>query len=184
MMQSHTWTQRGKTSLIVLAAVAVLAVMVLQPEVLASRAQPSAQRNEAIARRFFDEVFNQGKLQVVDEIFARDYVGISSANFGRPIEGPEGIKKFVTMYRTAFPDIHFTFEDIVARGDKVVVRWTTTGTHRGKLLGLAPTGKQMKIIGIGIAHLRQGRIGGSFSQVDMLSLFQQLGAVPPVEQFQ
>jgi predicted ester cyclase len=110
-----------------------------------------ANRNVArIARRFFDEVFNQGNLEIVDEIFAPDYVGYSSAAFGKLIEGPEGIKEFVTMYRAAFPDIHFEFEELIATDDKVVARWATDGTHNGELQGIQPTGRRIRVRGIGM----------------------------------
>jgi predicted ester cyclase len=82
------------------------------------------------------------------------------------------------MYRDAFPDIQFTFEDIIARGDKVVVRWTTRGSHQRELFGTAPTGKQIDVTGIGIAQIVNGRIRVSHSEVNMLSLTQQIGAVP------
>jgi steroid delta-isomerase-like uncharacterized protein len=135
--------------------------------------------NKMIARRFFDDVFNQGDLAKVDQIFAKDYIGYSSANLLRgPIEGPSGIKEFVTMYRQAFPDIHFTFEDVITQGDKVVVRWVTRGTHQRELFGIAPTGKGMAVTGIGIAQIIDGQIRISHSEVNMLSMAQQLGAVP------
>jgi steroid delta-isomerase-like uncharacterized protein len=138
----------------------------------------SAAENRRVARRFFDDVFNKGDLDTVDQIFARDYIGYSSANPSGPIKGPGGIKRFVKMYRNAFPDIHFTFEDIVTRGDRVVVRWTTEGTHRRELFGIAPTGKRMAITGIGIAQIIDGKIRVSHSEVNILSMVQQLGAVP------
>ncbi len=134
-------------------------------------------KNEIIAHRFFDEVFNQGRLSVVDEIFHPQYVGYSSASFTGPIQGREGIKKFVTVYRTAFPDIHFTFEDTLTAGQKVVVRWTTRGTHKGKLMDILPTGKLIDIAGIGIAQIVNGQIFRSLSQVNVLSMMQQLGVV-------
>ena len=138
----------------------------------------AAAESRVIARRFFDDVFNKGDMKTVDQIFAPDYVGYSSANLSRPIRGPAGIKRFVTMYRKAFPDIRFTFEDVIARGDRIAVRWTTTGTHRGALFGIAPTGKKMTVTGIGIAQIVNGRIRVSHSEVNMLGMAQQLGAVP------
>jgi len=134
--------------------------------------------NKTIAQQFFDDVFNKGNLDTVDEIFADDYVGHSSANLRRPIKGPAGIKRFVQMYRQAFPDIEFKFEDILTQDDKVAVRWTTVGTHKGALFGIKPTGKKMTVTGIGIAQIPGGRIGVSFSEVDMLSLVTQLGVGP------
>lgn len=148
----------------------------------AAQPPPRPSNNRDIARRFFDEVFNQGKLEVVDQIFARDYVGHSSASFTGPIRGPEGIKQFVTMYRRAFPDINFKFEQVLTAGDNVIVRWTTTGTHRGPLQKLDPTGKQINVTGIGIAQIANGRIRVSHSQVDVLGIVEQIGAVPRIRQ--
>jgi steroid delta-isomerase-like uncharacterized protein len=138
--------------------------------------------NQEIARRFFDDVFNRGQLEVVDQIFAPEYVGYSSASFNGPIKGPEGIKQFVTMYRKAFPDINFKFEDVLTDGDKVIVRWTTTGTHRGALQKFGATGKTINIAGIGIAQIANGRIRVSHSQVDVLGIVEQIGAVPRIRQ--
>ena len=128
--------------------------------------------------RFFNDVFNEGDIATVDDIFAKDYVGYSSANLGRPIVGQDGIKEFVKKYRQAFPDIHFDFEDVITHDDKVVVRWTTRGTHQRDLFNIAPTGKTMTVTGIGIAQVVDAQIKISHSEVNMLSLVQQLGVVP------
>jgi steroid delta-isomerase-like uncharacterized protein len=135
-----------------------------------------------IARRFFDEVFNKGKLEVVDQIFAPKYIGHSSASFTGPIKGPAGIKRFVNTYRKAFPDIHFKFDDVLTAGSKVIVRWTTTGTHTGELANFAPTGKRISVTGIGIAQIVGNRIRVSHSQVDLLGIVEQLGVVPRIRQ--
>ena len=90
--------------------------------------------NKAIARRIFDEIWNQGKLDVADEIYADNYV-----THGHAVElpsGPAGFKKLVSIFRTAFPDIQFTIEDLIAEGDKVVTRWKNHGTHKGDLMGV------------------------------------------------
>ncbi len=141
-------------------------------------------QNVDVARRFFDDVFNKGQLDVVDEIFAKDYVGLSSASFKGPIKGPAGIKEFVTAYRNAFPDIHFTFEDVLSEKDKIAVRWTTTGTHKGALQGVAATNKKIRVTGIGIAHIENAKIIRSFSQINTLSMLRQLGAGPLPRMFE
>jgi steroid delta-isomerase-like uncharacterized protein len=142
----------------------------------------SEEANRRIARRFFDEVFSRGNLDVIDEIFDPDYVGHSSAAFGKPINGPEGIREFVSMYRAAFPNIHFESEDVIATDDQVVVRWTTEGTHKGDLKGIKPTGKHIRVSGIGVADIVNERIRVSRSEVNMLDMLQQLGAIEPIEQ--
>ncbi len=97
--------------------------------------------NEAIVRRIIEEAFNQGKLGVIDEVISPDYVNIDPAA-PEPIRGPAGMKEMVEGYRAAFPDLKLTINDQVSSGDKVVTRWTATGTHKGDLWGLAPTGSR------------------------------------------
>jgi steroid delta-isomerase-like uncharacterized protein len=149
----------------------------LTPTLIDRRASMPKADNATIARRFFDDVFTKGDLNTIDKIFARDYVGHSSANLGRPIKGRAGIRRFVSMYRKAFPDLEFAFEELLTLDDKVVARWTTRGTHEGELFGIAPTGRQMTVTGIGIAHIVNGQIRVSHSEVNMLSIAEQLGAV-------
>jgi steroid delta-isomerase-like uncharacterized protein len=142
----------------------------------------SAGGKTALARQFFIDVFSKGRLDVVDKTFARNYVGHSSASFTGPIKGFEGIKEFVSTYRTAFPNIRFSFDDILATGNKIVARFTARGTHTGTFLGLPPTGKQMKVSGIGIADVANNVIVRTHSQINVLDMLQQLGVVPPTEQ--
>jgi steroid delta-isomerase-like uncharacterized protein len=137
----------------------------------------NTERNAEIASLFFDDVFNNGNLDVVDQIFAPEYIGYSSATLNGPIEGPEGIKRFVTMYREAFPDIHFEFEDVITTPNQVCVRWTTTGTHEGNLRGIAATGRRIEVRGIGIANIVDQQIRVSHSEVNTLSMLRQLGAI-------
>src|SRR5262245_38371385 len=100
-----------------------------------------SQQNKAIVRRGFEELFNKGQLDVADEVFAKDYVGHDPA-LPKDLHGPQEFKKFVQMYRTAFPDLVCTIEDQLADGDKVVTRFTARGTHRGELMGIPPTGRK------------------------------------------
>ena len=136
------------------------------------------EENKAIVRRAFEEVWNQGKLDVIDEIFAIDYVGHMP---GSPdLHGPKGFKQFVTMNRTAFPDIQFTVEDQIAEGDKVVIRWSSTGTHKGELMGIPPTGVQVTSTGIGISRISGGKAVEDWDNWDALGMLQQLGVIPPM----
>ena len=135
--------------------------------------QVAAEENKALVRRLFEEVWNQGNLDVIDEIFAADYVGHMP---GSPdIHGPEAGKQFVTMFRTAFPDIKFTVEDQIAEGDKGVTRWTYTATHKGEWMGIPPSGVQVALTGISIDRFAGGKIVESWDNLDDLGLFQQLG---------
>ncbi len=140
----------------------------------------STEENKANARRAFEEVMNKGDLSVANEIIATDYVGHAP---GMPdFKGPEGFRQYMTMMRTAFPDIHLTVEDTVAEGDKVVNRYTGRGTHKGELMGIAPTGKQATITGMVISHYVGGKQVEAWVSSDMLGMLQQLGVAPPVGQ--
>jgi len=92
--------------------------------------------------------------------------------------GTAGIKQFISIYRTAYPDTHFTVEDQVAEGDKVATRWTATGTHRGELMGIAPTGKRVTVTGIAITRVTNGKIVETWNNFDALGQLQQLGVIP------
>jgi steroid delta-isomerase-like uncharacterized protein len=131
----------------------------------------------AIARRFFDEVFSEGKLDLVDELFATDYVGHPSGQ-EEANRGPEGVKEYVGGLRRAASDFTVTIEDQVADGDKVVTRWTAQGTHDGELMGIAPTGRTAAITGITIQRLRAGKIVEGWTNWDVMGLLQQLGVAP------
>ena len=135
----------------------------------------STEENKAIVRRIFEEVWNQGNLAAADEFLAADYV---NETLHPPVHGRESDKQLVMMYRTAFPDLHYTIEDLIAEGDKVTVRWTATGTHRGELQGIPPTGKQVTVTGIDIFRCENGKAVEGQSNFDALGMLQQLGVVP------
>lgn len=139
----------------------------------------STEENKAIVRHIF-EGLNKGNLAGVDELVATNYVYHQPS--GEEIKGPEGLKLMVTMYRTAFPDFHFTIDDMIAEGDKVVCRFTGRGTHKGDLMGIAPTGKQVIITGILISRFAGGKEVEAWEIFDMLGMLQQMGVVPPMGQ--
>jgi len=132
--------------------------------------------NKAVVRRVFDEVFNQGKLEVVEEIYAADYVD-HSAPPGFP-PGLGSLKQSVALFRTAFPDLKITIEDMLAEGDKVAVRLTYHGTHLGEFMGIPPTGKSLSEAGIAVDLLKDGKIVEHWVLRDDMSLMQQLGMIP------
>ena len=133
--------------------------------------------NKAIARRLVEEAFNEGKLEVVDELAAPGIVSHDSA-LPEPLVGIDATKASIAAYRDAFPDLKLTVEEQIAEGDLVVTRWTARGTHQGELMGMAPTGKEATVTGITIDRLENGRIAESRTNWDSLGLMQQLGAVP------
>jgi steroid delta-isomerase-like uncharacterized protein len=124
---------------------------------------------KALARRWYEEIWNQGRLEVADEIFAAAYV-----HPGQPVPGPAGVKAHVERYRRAFPDIHFTIEDLLAEGDRVVARLTFRGTHLGPLDGVAATGRRVEVRAIGIFQAQDGRFIRHWGVFDALALRWQL----------
>lgn len=113
--------------------------------------------NEKIIRRYFDEVWNHGKLEVLDEIIDPNYIN-HSPGIPNPPAGPNGLKPIISAIRTGFPDLHFQIEDLVISDNKVAVRCTMQGTHLGDLFGIAPTGKKIKINQMQIEHIKNGKI--------------------------
>ena len=136
----------------------------------------SSDDNKALARRVFDEIMSQGQLRLLDEIFAP---GVVAHDPGRLMRGAGEIKQGFAALRAAFPDLHFTVEDMVAEGDKVAVRYTGRGTQHGAFQGIAPTGKPMSYTGILIWRFADGKIAEHWAAPDLLGLLQQLGALPP-----
>jgi steroid delta-isomerase-like uncharacterized protein len=137
--------------------------------------------NKALVRRFFDEVCNKRQLGLADQFFATNhaYHDPSSPWIG---PGPQGMKELVGVYQSAFPDSHWQVEDMVDSGDTVVTRWTGRGTHSAELLGIAPTGRQVKVAGVWIHRFSGHQIAESWNVWDTLGMLQQLGAVPPLGQ--
>lgn len=143
----------------------------------------SAEENKAIIRRMVEEMFNEGNLDATDDIIARDHVHYDPA---MPEEGhgPEDFKQFVSVYRSAFPDLHVEIEDQVAEGDRVATRWTAAGTHEGELAGIAPTGKRVTTPGMEISRIEGGKVAETWENYDMMGLMQQLGVIPAPEEAQ
>jgi len=135
------------------------------------------EENKAVFRRYVEEVGNEGNLDLADGIFDR-YLAHQSD--GSVLErGPEDVKRFMGEFRKGFPDFHSTIEDMVAEGDQVVTRWTMRGTHQGEFRGIAPTGKQIAVTGIGIFRFSpEGKVIESWDNFDQLGMMRQLGALP------
>jgi steroid delta-isomerase-like uncharacterized protein len=131
----------------------------------------SAEQNAAIARRYYEEVWDQGNLAAIDELVAPGVV----LNDWAP--GLEGLKKVITGTRASFPDLRYPIQDIIAAGDKVVVRFKFQGTHQGAYRGIPATGKAVTYTGIGIWRIADGKLAEHWSNIDLYGLMQQLGAV-------
>jgi steroid delta-isomerase-like uncharacterized protein len=136
----------------------------------------STEENKARSRRFFEEVWGKGNLDVIDELTDPSFVD-HNAPPGLP-PGLEGFKQFVVMYREAFPDIKVTVDDVIAEGDKVVIRWTAQGTNTGPLVGMPTTGKSATITGITIERKVDGKTVEGWNNFDQLGMLQQLGVIP------
>jgi steroid delta-isomerase-like uncharacterized protein len=138
----------------------------------------STEANKAVVIQLYEEVFNKGDLDLADKLIAPDAVNHDPAAPPNIPSGALGVKAVVTMLRNAFPDDHHTIEDLVAEGDKVVVRLTHSGTHQGSFLGLAPTGKHITNTSIHIFRMASGKIVEVWANRDDLGVLQQLGAIP------
>ena len=136
-----------------------------------------SEENKALVGRQTEEVFNKHNPDAVDEIYAPDFVN-HSAPPGMPNDR-EGFKALIGMYLGAFPDLKVTSDFLVAEGDEVVNRWTTTATHSGELMGIPATGKRIKMTGIDIFRVAGGKIAELWTEADQMGLMQQLGVVPP-----
>jgi predicted ester cyclase len=139
----------------------------------------SAEENKAVVRRYV-ETWSKGKeaaMASIEDLYAPDYVMHGSGVF--PDLDRAGMKQMGDkVVYTAFPDAHWVADDLIAEGDKVVLRYTFHGTHQGDLMGIPPTGKQVRFTGIEIVRIKDGKFVESWFNNDMLGLMQQLGAVP------
>jgi steroid delta-isomerase-like uncharacterized protein len=138
----------------------------------------SAKEIKALERRLYEEC-NKGKaaaMAVIDELYATDLVYHSST--GRDIRGVKDYKQHVSDMYSAFPDFHFTIDDMVVEGDKVAVRFTATGTHKGEFRGIPPTNKKVTMWEIQIDRVAGGKFVEGWSRYDTLGLMQQLGLIP------
>ena len=129
-----------------------------------------------LAQRIADEVWTQHKLDVIDEVIASDFVGISPTD--GEFRGPAGFRQLVERYISAFPNATMRITESVAEGDMIASHWTATGTHTGELMGIAPTGRDVTVEGTQFDRIRDGKIVESHGLFDALGLLQQIGAVP------
>jgi len=155
--------------------------LLMQIGVIPAPPQPAPattpEHNKAIARRYFDVLMNQGRLEIIPDLLTPDFA-FRIPTLPEPVHGFEGMKQFVTGLRTAFPDLCFTMDREAAEGDKVAVRWYITGTHKGPFLGAPPTGNAIKDQGIDIFRIRDGRIAEIWVNENDLGLLQQIGLIP------
>lgn len=134
--------------------------------------------NKALIRRWFDEVWNQGREDLIEQMRAPDTQATGLGEGTNKIRGDAAFRVFYTNLRGTFPDLRVSIHDVIAEGDKVVVRLTMEGTHMGNLLAPA-TGRSMAASGIVIARIAGGKIIESWNNIDQLGMLRQIGALPP-----
>ena len=132
--------------------------------------------NEALARRFFEEFCDGRRLEIAEEILAPDHVYHDPQSPPSP-PGPEGMKEIVRLYQEAVEG-HWEVHEVAATDDRAMVRWTGHGTHSGEIMGLAPTGRSLKVDALTLLRIEDGRIAENWTTWDTLGMLQQLGAVP------
>ena len=134
------------------------------------------EENKALFQRWFEDVVNANDYSKVEELLAPDY----RAHFPGAPEAidRDGHRGMVELFAAAFPDWEEQIQDVIAEGDRVVLRVTAGGTHEGEFQGIAPTGKQVTITGMGIVRIEDGQIAESWWEFDAIGLMQQLGAIP------
>ena len=136
----------------------------------------STEVTKASVRRFYEEVFNKKNRAAIDEFIDPNQVD-HAAPPGTP-GGLAGAKQTIGMYLTAFPDLHFTVEDMIAEGDKLVARLTVRGTQQGAFMGIPPTGKHVTVTAIDISRMAGGKSVEHWIEMDTLGMMQQLGVIP------
>lgn len=140
----------------------------------------SSESNKAVALKFNDSVreyWRTGDVNVFDDVLSPDFVHHSP---GLP-PNLEGMKQAIPMFRSAFPDMELTVENVVAEGDRVADHVTVRGTHKGELMGVPPTGKKVQFAEMHISRIKDGKIVERWGQWDALGMLQQIGAIPSPE---
>jgi len=137
----------------------------------------SIEDKKALARLYYEEVWSRGNTSILSEIIAPQYIH-HNPPFPEEARGSEGLERIVALYRGAFPDLIIPVDGLIAESDLVVVRWTARGTHLGALMGMPPTGKTIRVSGMEVLRIVDGKIVEEWTNWDQLGLLQQLGAIP------
>lgn len=132
--------------------------------------------NKTLARQFL-EGFNGNNLAGAAEIIAANFTNYDPGTPPLPA-GPEGYQQLISTYRTIYPDLQMTVDDLISEGDKVVCRWTARGKNTGPLMGMPATGKQATVTGISILTIADGQVTEQRTNWDTLGMLQQLGVIP------
>jgi len=135
------------------------------------------QANKELVRRFVEDAWSDGDLDLVEELVASDAVYHDPTLPDRP-RGPDGSKQSIELYQTAFPDIQIRIEELIAEDDVVAARMTGTGTHEGEIMGIEPTGRRVEAPVMEFRRIEDGQIAEMWALVDTLGMLQQIGAIP------
>lgn len=138
---------------------------------------PESESNKAVVRQMVEDVFNGGKVALIDAYLAPDFVEREELPPGLPRDR-DGVTALIGIFHGAFPDFTAMIDDIVAEGDRVVVRQTWSGTHRGEFMGIPATGRQVSFGVIDILRMADGKCVEHWGQMDSMGLMMQLGAIP------
>jgi steroid delta-isomerase-like uncharacterized protein len=141
----------------------------------------SIEANKTIVRRIFEDGLNHGQVDAIAALTAPTFLDHDIHVHTGIASGPEDMRAALVAIRQGFPDIHVTIEDIVAEGERVVVRNTWRGTHRGEFNGIPATGRPVEITGIVIWRIAEGQIAERWACIDTLGLLRQLGIIPPAD---
>jgi steroid delta-isomerase-like uncharacterized protein len=137
-----------------------------------------SEENKALVRRWFEEVWNKGRAEAIDEMFAEEGTAHGLADdTGAPLRGPANFKTFHSKFREAFPDIEVTVEDVITEGDRVAARCSVRASHQSDSLGFAATGRGVEFTGMTFARVADGKIVEAWNNFDFMAMFQQLGAL-------
>jgi steroid delta-isomerase-like uncharacterized protein len=143
----------------------------------------SVEENVQLMKRWFKEVWNEGKIDSIHELLAPDAVGVGELEDGTPLRGVAEFLPFVARIRGAFPDMNIVVRDAFGADDKVVVRWSATMTHKGDHLGVPASGKAVQVSGITIARIANKQVIEGWDSWDQLAMLKQIGAYDSPQNF-
>lgn len=138
--------------------------------------ETTPEQNVAMARRWFEEVWNQKRTATIFELLSPDCITHGTQESGGDVRGPEGFLEFQSRFVDAFPDIQIEVLDCFGVADKITIRWVATGHHTGRGLGIEPSGATINVTGIGIARFAEGKIVEAWDNYDKQAMFQQIDA--------
>ncbi|MDJ1430601.1 ester cyclase [Halostagnicola sp. A-GB9-2] len=136
---------------------------------------------KTLVRRDPEEIWTDGNLDAIDEIFAETFV-LHDPSTDERQQGPQEYREYVETYREAFPDVAYEVEAVIGEGEMVALRYTAQGTHEGSFMGIEPTDERVSVSGMEMYRVEDGKIAEMWTNYDALGLLQEVGAVPPLEE--